>query len=114
MGSKEIDFSSAKDLKILKMKIIVCLLLLGLVNMQRPGEENEPKKPRRRMTPKGTGSRADWSFCSKDEPCGEREGDCDADDHCKAFHNDAHRLADCCVKKEAPTARCVIDSPLRL
>ena len=66
-----------------------------------------------RVTPKGTGSRADWSFCSKDAPCGEREGDCDADDQCKAglkcgidncqaFHDDAHRLADCCVKKEAP------------
>ena len=66
-----------------------------------------------RVTPKGTGSRADWSFCSKDAPCGEQEGDCDADDQCKAglkcgidncqaFHDDAHRLADCCVKKEAP------------
>lgn len=76
--------------------------------MQRPGEDSEPKKPRRRVTPKGTGSRADWSFCSKDKPCGDKEGDCDADDQCQeghecgidnciTFHDDAHRLADCCV-----------------
>ena len=66
-----------------------------------------------RLTPKGTGSRADWAFCTKDKPCGEREGDCDGDDqcqaglecgvdNCRAFHQEAHRLADCCVLKKGP------------
>jgi len=98
-------------------------MLFGLVNMQRrPGEEREPKRPKTREQPKGTGSRADWAFCTKDKPCGRGEGDCDNSaqcgaglecgvDNCRDFHPGAHRLADCCV----PTrGQCVIDTPLRL
>jgi len=108
------------------MRVIICLIFLGIVTAQKhPGDDKEPKKPRRRLTPKGTGSRADWAFCTKDKPCGEREGDCDGNDqceaglecgvdNCQAFHKDAHRLADCCVRKSGPASKCVVDTPLRL
>jgi len=107
------------------MRFLICLILLGIVTAQKhPGDDKEPKKPKRRLTPKGTGSRADWAFCTKDKPCGQREGDCDGDDqcqaglecgvdNCRAFHQEAHRLADCCVLKKGPASKCVVDTPLR-
>ena len=53
----------------------------------------------------GKGTKTDWAFCTKDNPCGAQQGDCDTDrecsqglqcgrDNCKNFHADAHRLAD--------------------
>merc|ERR1719167_679060 len=105
---------------------------------RRSGEEREPKRPKTREQPKGTGSKADWAFCTKDKPCGKGQGDCDNSaqcgaglecgvDNCRDFHPGAHRLADCCVPTQGETisipylfhrfdilGRCVIDTPLRL
>jgi len=74
----------------------------------RSGEEDEPNRPRKRNAKTtGRGTKTDWAFCTKDKPCGAEGGDCDSDaecadglqcgfDNCKNFHEDAHRLADCC------------------
>jgi len=107
------------------MKILTLFMLIGVVQMQRLRNAEEPKKPRVRKTPTGQGGKADWAFCTKDKPCGAKQGDCDSNDQCAAglicginncrnFHKNAHRLADCCEPVEEPAGRCVVDSPLRL
>jgi len=105
------------------MKIIFLFVLLGLVHMkEHPGDELEPKPKRRNRNGPGTGSKLDWSFCTKGKPCGKGQGDCDSNDqcadglecgvdNCRQFHPNAHRLADCCVPTKG---RCVVDTPLRL
>ena len=56
----------------------------------------------------GTGTTLDWDFCSSNNPCAEREGDCDNDaqcaqgfvcggDNCRDFWNQAEPNADCCI-----------------
>lgn len=60
--------------------------------------------------PPGTGTNSDWSFCSRDSPCGDGQGDCDGDaecgrgltcgkNNCKNIHLNAHPSADCCFKQ---------------
>jgi len=106
------------------MKAVYLLFMIfGIANMQHhPGDDLEPKPKRRNLKGPGTGSKTDWSFCSKDNPCDEGRGDCDSNEQCKAglecgidncrsFHPDAHRLADCCVPTQG---QCVVDTPLRL
>ena len=56
----------------------------------------------------GTGSAADWGYCSSSRPCAHREGDCDNDAECAQDHvcgdnncinywNLAETEADCCI-----------------
>ena len=56
----------------------------------------------------GTGSAADWGYCSSSRPCAHREGDCDNDSECAQDHvcgdnncinywNLAETEADCCI-----------------
>jgi len=81
------------------MKTFLCLVMLGFVKLQ--GSEKT----------EGTGTWADWSFCSAAAPCGHGQGDCDGDSQCKPghycgndncgdFHKDANRFAHCCVDPE--------------
>jgi len=57
----------------------------------------------------GTGSDADWEFCTSSRPCGYRRGDCDKDadcasglkcghDNCRDFWSQAKGSADCCIR----------------
>ena len=62
-------------------------------------------------TSAGTGTTRDWSFCSRNEPCSDRQGDCDSDDeciqdflcgndNCRDFWGQADPAADCCIAGE--------------
>merc|ERR1711915_196257 len=94
-----------------RMKLIFLFMLIGFASMKtRSDEGNEPDQARRRGAKTGKGTKTDWAFCTKDKPCGNQEGDCDSDaecgaglqcgfDNCKNFHEDAHRLADCCESR---------------
>jgi len=100
------------------MKTFLCLVMLGFVKLQGSektehlGDDLEPaSNPRLRSKGPGTGTRADWTFCSAGAPCGHGQGDCDGSSQCKPGHScgnnncgdynkDAHRLADCCVEPE--------------
>jgi len=100
------------------MKIFLCLVMLGFVKLkgsektEHLGDDLEPaSNPRLRSKGSGTGSTADWNFCSAGKPCGHGQGDCDGnsqcksghycgDDNCGDYHNDAQSRADCCVDPE--------------
>merc|ERR1711915_673891 len=109
MGTVNNSFQRKETFHLARMKIIFSLLFLGFVSMQnRRGEANEPNPPRRRGQMPGTGTALDWGFCSKANPCGVGQGDCDNDeqcqsgltcaiDNCKSIHPNAHKLADCCI-----------------
>jgi len=97
------------------MKTFLCLVMLGFVKLQGSektehlGDDLEPaSNPRLRIKGPGTGTTADWNFCSADKPCGHGQGDCDGNSHCKPglecgrdncgdYNKDAHSFADCCV-----------------
>jgi len=90
--------------------------MIGFVKLQGSeehlGDDLEPaSNPRLRTTGSGTGTTADWTFCSAEKPCGMGQGDCDGNNHCKPglycgtdncadYNKDAHHLADCCVDPE--------------
>merc|ERR1711915_199752 len=103
-----LQYNPQKGKGLTRMKLIFLFMLLGFASMKtRSGEGKEPNKPRKRGVPTGRGTKTDWAFCTKEEPCDAQGGDCDSDaecgaglqcgfDNCKNFHEDAHRLADCC------------------
>ena len=56
----------------------------------------------------GTGTNADWDYCTSARPCPNQKGDCDHDaecvqdhvcgqDNCQDFWNQAEYNADCCI-----------------
>jgi len=90
--------------------------MIGFVKLQGSeehlGDDLEPaSNPRLRTTGSGTGTTADWNFCSAEKPCGMAQGDCDGNNQCKPglycgtdncadYSKDAHHLADCCYDPE--------------
>merc|ERR1712228_943589 len=105
------------DLSFQTMKLIFLCMLFGFVILvEHPGDELEPTGNRRRSpNAPGKGTLKDWAYCSKKNPCGIGEGDCDGNDQCKSglqcgvdnckslYPDDAHPYADCCVvAKECP------------
>ena len=56
----------------------------------------------------GIGTTQDWSFCNRNKPCSDKQGDCDNNDecvqdyicgrnNCRDFWGQAESAADCCI-----------------
>merc|ERR1711915_317574 len=81
-----LQYNPQKGKGLKRMKLIFLFMLLGFASMKtRSGEGKEPNRPLKRGAQTGKGTKTDWAFCTKEEPCGAQGGDCDSNAESDAY-----------------------------